>query len=232
MQQTEVKKNFCTTREAAGLLGVSVSTVQLWVGNGMLLAWKTAGGHRRVVRASVDALLAADARQPDRAIPEPPQVERRLKVLVVDDDLNLLRLYKMQISRWPMAPQLTLVDNAVAALLAMGREPPDLLVTDLRMEGLDGFNMLRVLRISPATAQTRIVVVTGLDAAEIHAHGGVPADIEVLPKPIPFARLQAVATAICNAPGFNRRAVVATSTGAHTPASKPNGENHDTDPDR
>jgi excisionase family DNA binding protein len=48
-----VKKSFCTTREAATLLGVSVGTVQLWVENGLLQAWKTAGGHRRVMRDSI-----------------------------------------------------------------------------------------------------------------------------------------------------------------------------------
>ena len=52
-----VKKSFCTTREAATLLGVSVGTVQLWVENGLLQAWKTAGGHRRVMRNSINKLL-------------------------------------------------------------------------------------------------------------------------------------------------------------------------------
>ena len=254
MQQTAIKKTFCTTREAAELLGVSVSTVQLWVGNGLLLAWKTAGGHRRVVRASVDSLLAADTSQPAAA--EPVRAERRvaahatdpgqtgpgivpaldavrpLRILVVEDDRSLLRLYETQMSRWPMAPRLTLVDNAVAGLLAMGREAPDLLVTDLRMEGLDGFNMLRVLRNTPATAQARIVIVTGLDAAEIRAHGGVAQDIEVLPKPIPFARLLALAEGICNAPGFNRRVFAAPAANALTLPTKPNGASHDTNPDR
>ena len=46
----------CTTREAAELLGVSLRTIQLWVDNGVLEAWKTVGGHRRVSRQSIDAL--------------------------------------------------------------------------------------------------------------------------------------------------------------------------------
>ena len=57
MKEITVEKSFCTTRQAADLLGVSVGTVQLWVENGLLKAWKTAGGHRRVIRDSVDALL-------------------------------------------------------------------------------------------------------------------------------------------------------------------------------
>ncbi|QDX80347.1 hypothetical protein B9N43_03145 [Denitratisoma sp. DHT3] len=46
----------CSTREAADILGVSLRTVQLWVDSGILDAWKTAGGHRRVSRASIEAL--------------------------------------------------------------------------------------------------------------------------------------------------------------------------------
>jgi len=48
------EKTYYTTIETAKLLGVSVRTVQLWVENGSLEAWKTAGGHRRIVASSVD----------------------------------------------------------------------------------------------------------------------------------------------------------------------------------
>lgn len=46
-----------TTREAAQLLGIAVSTAQLWIENGALPAWKTPGGHRRVRLSDVSALL-------------------------------------------------------------------------------------------------------------------------------------------------------------------------------
>ena len=51
----------CTTSEAARLLGVSNTTVQVMVERGELRAWKTRGGHRRIDRASIDALRAARA---------------------------------------------------------------------------------------------------------------------------------------------------------------------------
>ncbi|WP_312554326.1 helix-turn-helix domain-containing protein, partial [Massilia sp.] len=46
-----------TTREAAALLGIAVSTAQQWIENGALPAWKTPGGHRRVRLSAVSALL-------------------------------------------------------------------------------------------------------------------------------------------------------------------------------
>lgn len=197
MPETQIEKSFCTTREAATLLGVSVGTVQLWVESGLLQAWKTAGGHRRVLRESVHQLLhKKPAPPPSPPAPVAPAVPpRRLNVLVVEDDPNLLRLYQAHLARWPMAPEVTLTDNAVTALLMMGRQCPDLLITDLCMTGMDGFNMLRVLRETPEIAKTTtIVVVSGLDSDEIKQRGGIPSEIEVLSKPIPFPRLKSIAT--------------------------------------
>jgi excisionase family DNA binding protein len=206
MQKVAIKKSFCTTREAATMLGVSVGTVQLWVESGLLQAWKTAGGHRRVLRDSVDHLLHKESiPSPVPTAPAQPSFSpHRLSVMVVEDDANLLRLYDANISRWPMAPEVTLVSNAVEALLLLGQKSPDLLITDLNMAGMDGFKMLNVLHNSPSMANTTFVVVTGLDEAEITSKGGVPAGIEVLQKPISFSRLLTVATGIINQPRFLR----------------------------
>jgi excisionase family DNA binding protein len=50
-----------TTRAAATLLGVAVSTAQLWIENGDIPSWKTPGGHRRVRLSAVERLIAARA---------------------------------------------------------------------------------------------------------------------------------------------------------------------------
>ncbi len=195
MPPVAVEKSFCTTREASTLLGVSVGTVQLWVESGLLQAWKTAGGHRRVMRDSVESLLHK-APQPllaqtnDSVLPNQP---RKLHVMVVEDDAALLRLYQTNLSRWPMHPKVTCVDNAVSALMMLGRGGPDLLIADLNMPGMDGFSMLRVLSKAPEMAHTTIVVVSGLDAGAIAVRGGLPEGIEVLSKPIPFDRLVDIA---------------------------------------
>ncbi|MCA1248146.1 GAF domain-containing protein [Massilia sp. MS-15] len=52
-----------TTREAAQLLGVAVSTVQIWMENGALPAWKTPGGHRRVRLSAVRGLQSCQPRE-------------------------------------------------------------------------------------------------------------------------------------------------------------------------
>lgn len=193
-----IEKSFCTTREAATLLGVSVGTIQLWVENGLLQAWKTAGGHRRVMRDSVAHLLRKAPSAPAVQLPTelPPPLPGKLNIMVVEDDADLLRLYQAKLARWPMKTNVVAMNNGMSALMAMGRGGPDLLITDLHMPEMDGFAMLRVLHNAPEMANTVVVVVTGLDARDIENRGGIPTGIEVLPKPIPFERLLALATDI------------------------------------
>ncbi len=57
---------FLTSAEAAALLGVSASTVKRWVDDGTVLSERTLGGHRRIRREVVDALLQhGEPAQPD-----------------------------------------------------------------------------------------------------------------------------------------------------------------------
>ncbi len=187
---------YCTTREAAQLLGISLRTAQLWVENGQLEAWKTEGGHRRISRASVVRLLEggspADARAADTtAMHQPPD---RLKVLVVEDDNILLKLYKSVLTSWKLPLDIVTANNGIEGLILIGRDAPDMMITDLSMPGMDGFQLIRALAASTLRAGMEIVVVSGLDAAEIDAKGGLPQDVRLFPKPVPFVELHAIVT--------------------------------------
>jgi excisionase family DNA binding protein len=180
---------FCTTREAAQLLGVSLRTAQLWVESGLLEAWKTEGGHRRILRASVDRLLAGKA----GTLPAAAQAdEEPLQVLVVEDDNVLLKLYQLRIAAWKLPLALSVAGNGYEGLMRIGRKSPDLLILDLAMPGMDGFQMLHHLVYSPFREGMEIAVVTGLDQDEIADRGGLPQGVTLLPKPVPFARLREI----------------------------------------
>lgn len=185
------QRRFCTTREAADLLGVSLKTAQLWSENGLLEAWRTDGGHRRIDRASVDRLLANGGNH--RPQPPRPGPSERFQVVVAEDEDTLRRLYAIRLGAWRLAPQVTLVSNGFEALLEVGRRRPDLLITDLRMPEMDGFRMLQTLRQVPDLDAMGIVVVTGMEAGEIAQRGGMPEGVHLLPKPIPFDELERLA---------------------------------------
>jgi excisionase family DNA binding protein len=179
--------DFCTTREAARILGISVRTAQLWVENGTLEAWKTEGGHRRINLASVQRL-----RQPEQPAAASPQATQRMNILVVEDDNLLIRLYKSHIESWGLPLTVATAHNGIEGLILVGRLSPDLLITDLNMPELDGFGMLRTLTRTTYREGMEIVVVTGMEPTEIEAAGGLPEDIKVFHKPVHFAELRAL----------------------------------------
>ncbi|WP_159717505.1 helix-turn-helix domain-containing protein, partial [Geminicoccus flavidas] len=53
----KAQKDILTTADTARLLGVSVRTAQLLIEGGSIPSWKTPGGHRRVYRADIEALI-------------------------------------------------------------------------------------------------------------------------------------------------------------------------------
>ena len=180
-------ETLCSTREAARLLGVSLRTAQMWVENGALRAWKTAGGHRRILRSSVDELLA----QRRVAVGDKPAASR-FKILVVEDEADLLKLYRLHIEGWGLPMELITATNGFEALIRIGEAHPDLIVTDLNMPGIDGFRMIRTLRGNREFAAMEIVAVTALGREEITDRGGLPPDVRIFVKPVPFSELERI----------------------------------------
>lgn len=184
---------YCTTREAAEMLHVSLRTVQLWVEAGVLEAWKTDGGHRRLPLSSVQALISE--RLGKSAAAQMPAEDDaggndEFSVLVLEDDEDMLQLYKITLTGWNLPIRYAFASSVFEALLEIGRQPPDLLVTDLRISGVDGFEIIKVLRADPALGTLNIVVVSGLEPHEIEERGGLPPEITVFPKPLSFDSLQ------------------------------------------
>lgn len=187
MASTDTRaRKYCSTSQAAQRLGVSMGSVQQMVESGVLEAWKTAGGHRRILVDSVEAFLSR-SRTGSVPVARPGS---ELYVLIAEDDEIMCKLYRHQIDAWRLPLRLELASNGVDALMAIGRCPPDLLIADLRMPGLDGFEMLRRLASSPLTLDMDIVVVTGLTEAEIEENGGLPPGVTVYGKPVPFRELR------------------------------------------
>jgi excisionase family DNA binding protein len=194
------KREFCTTREAAEVLGVSLRTAQLWVDSGILQAWKTEGGHRRISVDSVEKLMrtggSAKSDNVSGTKTGVPVDLTRLKILVVEDDNTLIKLYRTYIGSWNLPLQVSTAMNGYEALILIGREQPDLMIADLSMPGMDGFQMIRTLAGSSFREGMEIVVVTGMEDEAIAAQGGLPEEIKVFHKPIPFVELRAMVEAM------------------------------------
>ena len=166
------------TQEAARRLGVSVRTVQLWVENGTLDAWKTPGGHRRILRSSVEAALRSREQTPR------PDDSENLRVLIVEDDLAMQSYYAALFEILRPDADLTMAADGFEGLVELGKVAPRLMLVDVDMPGMDGITMLEKIVRNEIGGDMKIAVVTGLSSSQLEQRGGVPTSIPVYSKPL------------------------------------------------
>jgi DNA-binding response OmpR family regulator len=118
-------------------------------------------------------------------------VDGKKKLLIVDDDATMLRLYELEMAGWNLPVEVIKASNGFEALIKIGENKPDMLISDLNMPGMDGFRMIRTLRSEASYAGMAIVVISGLDQSTV-ASMGLPADIPFFSKPASFVRLRSL----------------------------------------
>jgi signal transduction histidine kinase/CheY-like chemotaxis protein len=107
-----------------------------------------------------------------------------IRVLIVDDDPKAVELIAVRIRS--MASVIHRAYNGREAVAIASREIPDLIVLDLMMPEMDGFEVVEALNGNPRTAQIPVVIVTASDATVEERK-----------------RLQGVVTAVIGKAGFN-----------------------------
>jgi len=199
---------YCGTSYAAKLLNLSVGSVQTLVEKNELTAWKTQGGHRRI---SIQSIYQYQ----NRASLAPPvsfQDGKYLRVMVVEDDPATRAMYQAHFDSWDLSIDATIASSAIEALLDIAVVKPQVMLTDLRMPGIDGVEMLRQLNTHPQFAQVAVIVVTGLSDEEIKAYGPFPDGTHVLRKPVDMGWLRGYFQAMLTIRSGPKRRQAATDT--------------------
>ncbi len=99
-----------------------------------------------------------------------------VKILLVDDNPMVLGMLKQALT--PFAEVGTATDAADALLRAVD-EPPDLLISDFRMPGMDGRQLLEKLKSRPATAGIAVILMASkADISERLSQDGIEDYIE------------------------------------------------------
>lgn len=178
-------KDYLSTREAAELLSVAVSTIQLWTNNGLLKAWTTAGGHRRIAKSSVEDMLKQKQEIIKKKYPEHP-----VSIVVVEDNEQEIMLYEQQFSLWDINADVHIFKDGYAGLINIGRTSPDIIISDLMMPNMDGFEMLKAIKENPDLQHCKLIVVSALTDDEIKNRGGLPDNVMTFRKPLPFTELE------------------------------------------
>ncbi len=147
------KKEYLTPQDVARMLMVSPVTVRQWAQRGEIEAATTPGGHRRFTR---EAVLAFASRRGLRV--EGGEVP--LRVLVVDDDEHLNRWLTLALNEADRGIEARSAFNGFEAGVQMETFRPEVVLLDLLMPDLDGFEVCRFIKRDPVRAATRIIAMT------------------------------------------------------------------------
>ena len=165
-----------TLGQAAKYLGVAQSTMRKWSDVGRVSAFYTPGGHRRYRRTDLDQFLDRSGRTPTATVPGP-------LVLIVDDDERLREFVRvnLEVEGYPVRE----AASAEEGLTALDDEPPDLILLDVMMPKVDGWEMLQRVQERHGVGSIPVIMFSGkvdeqaaADAASRGAHGfiGKPFD--------------------------------------------------------
>ena len=91
------------------------------------------------------------------------------KVMVVEDDASLREIYSIRITA--EGYDVVSAGDGEEALAVAVREKPDLIVADVMMPKISGFDMLDILRNTPETAKIKVIMMTALSSDDQRARG-------------------------------------------------------------
>jgi len=109
------------------------------------------------------------------------ETARSALVLLVDDDPGSLKLLSGALADQPFTVAVAI--HGEMALRQIGRAPPDLILLDAQMPGIDGFEVCRRLQADPATREIPIVFMTSLAEPESRVRGLELGAVDYITKP-------------------------------------------------
>ncbi|MEO5742226.1 MAG: ATPase, T2SS/T4P/T4SS family [Vicinamibacterales bacterium] len=157
-----------------------------------------------------EVLQAASSQDRDPDVAEaPPMVSvpapvvadtnRRRRVLVVEDNATISSVVKYFLELEGF--DVTVAADGRAGLDLALRECPDLIVSDVRMPGMTGTEMVKNLRGNPSTARTRILMLTSEESVESETEALAAGADDYILKPVEPRRLAARVKALLARPG-------------------------------
>jgi twitching motility two-component system response regulator PilG len=111
-----------------------------------------------------------------------------MKVLLVDDTRTLLSLIQVYLMGWQI--EFVEAKDGLEGLAKARETRPDLIVSDVRMPGMDGFELCAAVRADPDLFQTPIVLLTSLNDDTSRKKGKLVGASAFLTKPVSVDELR------------------------------------------
>lgn len=182
--------------EAAKLVGVLPSTIRYYTDIGLLKSSdETKGGHRLYDPAGVASVvnkikfLSSRGLTMDEIKKELAASKKSKKILVIDDEPEVGNLVRdIAAEKFP-ATEVKIVYDGFTAGRALAEYLPDLIVLDLMLPGVNGFEVARQIRSSKFLNGVKILAVTGYDTEENRVKIMESGADDYLAKPLEVATL-------------------------------------------
>ncbi len=172
-----------TTGEIADFCDVTINAVKKWIAAGKLPAFRTPGGHYRIERADFKAFV-----EKYRLHIKDRLFKGKKKILIVDDEAAVLEFITGALEASGRRYVLETARDGYEALIKIGSFSPELLILDIKMPRIDGFELCRRIKADAATKDISIIAVSAYGREELDKMSKCGAEI-CLAKPLTMKEL-------------------------------------------
>lgn len=175
-----------TVFTASKYCNVSSKTIINWVEAGHIKAYRTVGGHRRIKKPDLETFM----RSQGIPIPEEKDNGARKKILVVDDDMIIVESIVQALEEDEFDYEVISASDGFEAGLQVNHFHPDLLILDIMMPDIKGYDVCKKIKENEQTKETKIIVLSAyLDDDKFAQMKEYGADV-CFSKPLPLPRLK------------------------------------------
>jgi excisionase family DNA binding protein len=175
-----------TVFKASKYCNVSPKTIINWIESGHIKAYKTVGGHRRIKISDLEAFM----KNQGIPIPEGEHVEERKRILVVDDDPIIVETIVQSLEEDEYDYEVISASDGFEAGLQVNHFRPHLLILDIMMPDIKGYDVCKKIKSSEETKDTKIIVLSAyLDDEKFKKMKEYGADV-CFSKPLPLPQLK------------------------------------------
>lgn len=154
-----MKNDLYTVGQAAEYCSLSRGTVWRYIKSKDLKASQTPGGHFRILRKDLDSFIV------ERGMyPLANNLSSNNKILIVDDDPQIRDLLSQILSAHKYETATASSGFTAGAKIVSFR--PGLIILDLLMPEMSGFEVCRLIKEDPQTSHIKILIITGYDTEE------------------------------------------------------------------
>lgn len=176
-----------TTGDVAEYCEVTSAAILKWIDAGKLPSFTTPGGHYRILRADFRDFLTRYGMFVDNSYFGKGAAKKR--ILIVDDEASVVTFIEGAL-RLQGKYELAVATDGFDAGQQVATFKPDLIVLDIMLPGMDGFEVCQRVKSTEATQHVKVLAITGFATAEnIERILHVGAD-DYLAKPLKLQELQ------------------------------------------